>query len=69
MLGVGLLAGIGFTMSLFIANLAFVGQEAVLNQAKVGVLAASVAAALAGLAFLTRALPKAAEGEARAAAA
>jgi NhaA family Na+:H+ antiporter len=54
--GVGLLAGIGFTMSLFIANLAF-GEGALLDQAKIGVLAASVVAALAGLAFLHLALP------------
>jgi NhaA family Na+:H+ antiporter len=55
--GVGLLAGIGFTMSLFIANLAF-AEQALLDQAKVGVLAASVVAAVAGLAFLSRALPR-----------
>ncbi|HSA79857.1 MAG TPA: Na+/H+ antiporter NhaA [Geminicoccaceae bacterium] len=73
MIGIGLLAGIGFTMSLFVANLAF-GRAAELDQAKVGVLAASVIAALAGLAFLSRALPRAsattgpaAEKEARAA--
>ena len=58
MIGIGLLAGIGFTMSLFIANLAF-GLTAELDQAKVGVLAASVVAALIGLAFLSRALPRA----------
>jgi Na+:H+ antiporter, NhaA family len=58
LVGVGLLAGIGFTMSLFIANLAFgLGPE--LDQAKIGVLAASVVAALAGLGFLSRALPRA----------
>jgi NhaA family Na+:H+ antiporter len=56
LIGVGLLAGIGFTMSLFIANLAFL-DVATLNQAKMGVLCASVIAALAGLAFLHRALP------------
>jgi NhaA family Na+:H+ antiporter len=55
MIGVGLLAGIGFTMSLFIASLAFT-DPATLAQAKIGVLAASVVAALAGLAFLRRAL-------------
>ena len=55
--GVGLLAGIGFTMSLFIASLAF-GQSAELAQAKIGVLAASVVAALGGLAFLARTLPR-----------
>jgi len=57
MIGVGLLAGIGFTMSLFIANLAF-DDAAVLGQAKVGVLSASVIAALLGLLFLHRALPR-----------
>ena len=57
MIGVGLLAGIGFTMSLFIANLAFTDQ-AMLDQAKIGVLAASVVASLAGLAFLSRTLPR-----------
>jgi NhaA family Na+:H+ antiporter len=56
-MGMGLLAGIGFTMSLFIANLAF-GPTPELGQAKIGVLVASVIAALAGLAFLARALPR-----------
>ncbi|MEM7023588.1 MAG: Na+/H+ antiporter NhaA [Pseudomonadota bacterium] len=55
-IGVGLLAGIGFTMSLFIANLAFT-DPMVLDQAKIGVLCASVAAAVLGLVFLHRALP------------
>jgi Na+:H+ antiporter, NhaA family len=57
MIGAGLLAGIGFTMSLFIASLAF-SEPAHLNQAKIGVLAASVVAALAGLVFLRRSLPQ-----------
>jgi Na+:H+ antiporter, NhaA family len=57
LIGVGLLAGIGFTMSLFIASLAF-PDAAMLAQAKMGVLCASVVAALAGLAFLHRALPR-----------
>jgi NhaA family Na+:H+ antiporter len=62
-IGVGLLAGIGFTMSLFIANLAF-GPGAELDQAKIGVLAASVVAALTGLLFLSRVLPSAARSAA-----
>lgn len=45
---VGLLAGIGFTMSIFIAMLAF-SDEALLNAAKLGVLVGSVIAALLGL--------------------
>ena len=57
MVGIGLLAGIGFTMSLFIANLAFV-EPVLLAQAKMGVLTASVVASLVGLALLSRALPR-----------
>lgn len=48
--GGGLLAGIGFTMALFIANLAF--NENQLDSAKLGIFAASVCSAVAGLAFL-----------------
>jgi Na+:H+ antiporter, NhaA family len=46
---IGLLGGIGFTMSIFIANLAFAGS--LLASAKFGVLVASTVAALAGLLF------------------
>lgn len=55
-LGTGLLAGIGFTMSLFIAALGF-GDGALLDQAKLGVLSASVVAALLGLGMLAWSLP------------
>ena len=51
--GASLLAAIGFTMSLFIANLAFT-DEAFLVLAKVGILSASFLAAIAGLLFLWR---------------
>ncbi len=57
LIGIGLLAGIGFTMSLFIASLAF-ADPALLSQAKIGVLAGSLVASLAGLAVLNRALPR-----------
>ncbi|MEO1020138.1 MAG: Na+/H+ antiporter NhaA, partial [Pseudomonadota bacterium] len=56
--GVGFLAGIGFTMALFIANLAF-GEGVALDQAKIGILSASVVAAIAGLVFLERNLAQA----------
>lgn len=55
--GVAFLAGIGFTMSLFIGSLAF-GPSADLDAAKVGVLVASVLAALTGLVFLSQTLPR-----------
>jgi NhaA family Na+:H+ antiporter len=45
--GGSLLTGIGFTMSLFIAGLAF--APAMLNSAKIGILSASVVSAAAGL--------------------
>jgi NhaA family Na+:H+ antiporter len=44
-LGLGVTAGIGFTVALFIADLAFAGQPLLLDAAKVGVI---VAAMLAG---------------------
>lgn len=47
---IGLLAGIGFTMSIFIAMLAF-ADESLLSAAKLGVLLASVVAAVLGLAW------------------
>jgi len=50
-LGVGVTAGIGFTVSLFIADVAFADEPALLDAAKVGIM---VSAAVAGLAsYLT----------------
>ncbi len=49
-LGVGFLGGIGFTMALFIAHLAY--QEPTLNLAKMGVLLGSILAGVAGLLLL-----------------
>ena len=51
LLGIGGVAGIGFTVSLFITNLAFSADD-ITDQAKVGILAASTVAALAGAAIL-----------------
>ena len=50
--GAGLLGGIGFTMSIFIANLAFPGNAAAVDASKVAVLLASALAGLLGLAWL-----------------
>ena len=48
--GGGLLAGIGFTMALFIANIAF--SKSLIDSAKLGIFLASVFSAVAGLALL-----------------
>ena len=53
LLGAGCLGGIGFTMSLFIAHLAF-ESPVYIRQAKMGVLAASVIAGVLGWAVLAR---------------
>jgi NhaA family Na+:H+ antiporter len=49
-IGAGLLGGIGFTMSIFITNLAFSGHADLINASKIAVLLASVCAG--GLGFL-----------------
>lgn len=56
MIGGGFLAGIGFTMSIFIANLALEGAS--LDAAKIGILAGSAVAAAIGLTTLVRVLPR-----------
>jgi NhaA family Na+:H+ antiporter len=50
--GAGLLGGIGFTMSIFITNLAFAGAPAFVNSSKLAVLLASLAAGVLGLLWL-----------------
>jgi len=49
-IGAGALAGIGFTVSLFVTDLAF-GESVHADEAKLGVLVASLAAALIGSAI------------------
>jgi len=50
--GVGAVAGIGFTVSLFIAGLSFPDSPALTEAAKVGTLGASVVAAVLGISLL-----------------
>ena len=50
--GVAFLAGIGFTMSIFVADLAFIGNEELIFQAKIGILSASLFAGLFGFFWL-----------------
>ena len=56
MYGVGLLAGIGFTMSLFIGTLAFTDLE-ITNAVRLGVLSGSCLSGIAGFIVLRRVLP------------
>ena len=50
--GAGLLGGIGFTMSIFITNLAFVGHAEIINASKMAILSASLAAGILGFVWL-----------------
>ncbi len=61
-IGAGLLAGIGFTMSLFVANLAFTNTD-IQTQAKVAILAASLVAGVLGYVWLRHFTPNAAAAE------
>jgi Na+:H+ antiporter, NhaA family len=56
LIGAGCLAGIGFTMSLFIAGLAL--QDAQLAEAKLGILGGSTTSAILGCVLLTLWLPR-----------
>lgn len=59
--GGGLLAGIGFTMALFIANLAF--SQSLIDAAKLGIFVASGVSAVAGVALLAWLRPRTRGGE------
>jgi NhaA family Na+:H+ antiporter len=65
--GVAMIAGIGFTVALFIANLAFGGHPELLNQARLGVLVGSLVSGVSGMLVL-RLFPDRAEGAVQAAA-
>ncbi|MEO6145206.1 MAG: Na+/H+ antiporter NhaA [Dermatophilaceae bacterium] len=51
-IGAGLLGGIGFTMSIFIANLAFPGQAEIIIASKIAILLASFVAGVLGFIWL-----------------
>jgi len=57
-LGMALLGGIGFTMSIFIAELAFAGEPRNLIMAKTGILLASLVAGVGGYLWLRFIAPK-----------
>ncbi|QPJ65400.1 MAG: Na+/H+ antiporter NhaA [Candidatus Nitrohelix vancouverensis] len=52
LLGVGLLAGMGFTMSIFIAMLAFKGQPLLIEEAKLAILISTFLSGLLGILWL-----------------
>jgi NhaA family Na+:H+ antiporter len=51
-IGIALLAGVGFTMSIFVANLAFYGVDSLLDSAKAGILIGSFIAGVSGFLVL-----------------
>ncbi|MBP1749324.1 MAG: Na+/H+ antiporter NhaA [Deltaproteobacteria bacterium] len=51
-LGVAWLGGIGFTMSLFVGQLAFAGRPSLFEEARLGIIIASLISAITGLAWL-----------------
>jgi len=51
-IGAGMLGGIGFTMSIFITNLAFAGNPETINTAKMAILLASLMAGIFGFLWL-----------------
>jgi len=52
LVGIAFLAGVGFTMSIFISNLAFADNPAVVNSAKIGIIAGSLISGLTGYLIL-----------------
>lgn len=57
LLGLGLLAAIGFTMSLFVTSLAYYSEE-LITQAKIGIFAASIVGGLVGYFVLAKSAAK-----------
>ena len=56
--GVSLLGGIGFTMSIFIGELAFT-DASIINEAKLGIVIGSIVSGVLGYLILHLTLPKA----------
>lgn len=54
LIGAGVLGGIGFTMSIFISNLAFAHDSQLIESSKLAVLCASAISGMAGFAWLLR---------------
>jgi NhaA family Na+:H+ antiporter len=57
-LGIAFLAGIGFTMSIFIGTLAFAQQPELLHQAKIGIVFGSLVSGITGYIWLYKSTGK-----------
>jgi NhaA family Na+:H+ antiporter len=51
-LGISAIAGVGFTMSIFIGNLAFYGEPVYITSAKIGIIIGSLISGIVGYAIL-----------------
>jgi len=56
--GTALLCGIGFTMSLFLGTLSFIGENIYLSEVRLGVIIGSILSGVAGMTILSIALTK-----------
>ncbi|HSH88306.1 MAG TPA: Na+/H+ antiporter NhaA, partial [Methylophilus sp.] len=56
-IGAGILGGIGFTMSIFITNLAYAGQDDIIHLSKMAILAGSLLSGIVGWCWLKAMLP------------
>ncbi|HSI46375.1 MAG TPA: Na+/H+ antiporter NhaA [Methylophilus sp.] len=56
-IGAGILGGIGFTMSIFITNLAYVGEDEIIHLSKMAILAGSLLSGIVGWCWLKAMLP------------
>ena len=65
LIALSILGGIGFTVSLFIANLSYDDPSmlALLNEAKLGIFVGTIVSGIVGYTLLYRILPKGADGE------
>lgn len=62
-LGVAILSGVGFTMSLFISGLAFFGDMVYLNSAKVGIISGSLISGIVGYIVIKQGLRTASKND------
>jgi NhaA family Na+:H+ antiporter len=57
-IGVAVLSGVGFTMSLFIGGLAFNTNDVFMNSAKIGIIAGSIVSGIVGYIILRQSIAR-----------